>query len=222
MRSIVFGVVSMAMGLCTTLLVAPAMAQTPSVPERSAGWNDATKITALSALGVQLLMPRVFYSDPEVTVGWKARWHVSVLAPSMTLATLALLNEQVLKDELAGHRPGCSEETQGGPGCESYGMLSTPTFTAFSALGQGLGIFLVDTSKWSDGRFNVGAFAGNVAVPAVLSVVTGIGRTAGDWEEPAQVWGTAGIGLALGMGIGALYASAQRPECGYTGGLICW
>ena len=35
-------------------------------------------------------MPRVFYADPEVTVGWKARWHVSVLAPIVTSGNTAV------------------------------------------------------------------------------------------------------------------------------------
>lgn len=221
MRSSSLGVLAGAASVFVSLL-APAADAQEGPPTRSEGWKDATTITALSALGVQLLMPRVFYSDPEVTVGWKARWHVSVLAPSMTLAAIALLNEQVLKEEIGGYQPGCSDENFGVPGCTSYGMLSTHSFVAFSSLGQGLGVFLVDTAKWSGGRFNVGAFAGNVAVPAVLSVVTAVGRTSGNWEEPGQVWGTAGISLALGLGIGALYASAQRPECGYTGSLFCW
>src|SRR5688500_8691358 len=41
--------------------------------ERSDGWNRATNIMAFSSAALQVLMPRVFYSDPEVTVGWKAR-----------------------------------------------------------------------------------------------------------------------------------------------------
>jgi hypothetical protein len=36
------------------------------------------------------------------------------------------------------------------------------------------------------------------------------------------VWGTAGIGFVTGLGLGVLYAAMQRPECGYTGSLICW
>ncbi len=201
---------------------AVATAQEASVPERSDGWKTATTVTALSAIGLQVVMPRVFYADPEVVAGWKARWHVSVLAPTMTLTTLALLNEEVLKDEIGGHRPGCSEETQGEEGCTSYGMLSTHSFAAGSAFGQGLGIFLMDTLKWSQGRFNFGAFAGNTAVPGVLAVITTAGRTAGNWETSGQAWGSAGIGLLTGFGMGALYGVAQRPECGYTGSLICW
>ena len=87
--SVVLGV------LCSAV---PARADVPlepdldsvHIPERSLGWNRATNIMALSAVGLQLLMPRIFYSDPEVTVGWKARWHVSVLAPTMTLFAISM------------------------------------------------------------------------------------------------------------------------------------
>jgi hypothetical protein len=221
MKWIASGALASVLGISVALLPAPAAAQ-QAPPERSQAWDDATTILTLSAMGIELLMPRVFYADPEVTVGWKARWHASVLAPSMTLAAIALLNEQWLKEQLGGLRPGCSDENQGEPGCTDYAMLSTHAFAASSAFGQGLGIFLLDTLKWSGGRFNFGAFAMNTAVPGVLAVITTIGRSAGDWEEPGQAWGSAGIGLALGLGMGALYGSAQRPECGYSGSLICW
>ena len=192
------------------------------IPERSAGWKNATNIMALSSAGLVMIMPRVFYSDPEVTAGWKARWHLSVLAPSMTLAAATLLNEVVLKDSLAAYRPGCSEDNQGLPGCESYGSLSSPTFLAFSSFGQGTGIFLVDTFKWSGGRVNGGALVGDVAAPLILSILTAVGRGSGNWESGGQVWGTAAIGLGAGLGMGVLYALLQRPECGYSGGMICW
>jgi len=221
MRRFVSGALALAVGWSATLLTTPAAAQ-DAPPKRSEGWGTATTVMAASAMGLELLMPRTFYSDPEVTVGWKARWHVSVLAPSMTLATLALFNEVVLKDAFEGHRPGCRGSNQGGPGCASYAMLSTHSFAAFSAFGQGFGVFLVDTLKWSGGRFNFGSFTGNVMTPAVLSVITAVGRTAGDWEKAGQVWGSAGIGALLGLGMGALYSLAQRPECGYSGNLICW
>jgi hypothetical protein len=203
----------------------PAHAQDMSTPDthRSQGWKDATNILTLSSLGVQLLMPRVFYSDPEVTVGWKARWHASVLAPSMTLIATGLINEQFLKDSFEGMRPGCDEKNFGTlPECNDYGMLSTHSYLVGSALGQGLGVFLVDTIKWSGGRLNGGSLAMNVGVPAVLGVITTVGRSAGNWETGAQSFGSAGIGLVIGLGLGALYASAQRPECGYGGDLICW
>jgi hypothetical protein len=194
----------------------PARAQTVP-PERSSAWGDATTIMAISSLGLQLVMPRVFYSDPEVTAGWKGRWHVSALAPIMTLATLTLINEHHLKDSFASPRPGCDDTNTANPSCQTYGMFSSESFLAWSAFGQGTGVFLADTFKWSDGRFNPGAFTGEIAVPLVLAVVTSIGRTSGEWETGGQVWASAG-----GLGTGLLYSLMQRPECGYTGSLICW
>src|SRR6187402_493801 len=96
-------VAGLALAASLTLLAAPAPAHAQDL-ERSQGWKTATNILTLSSLGVQLLMPRVFYSDPEVTVGWKARWHVSVLAPSMTLFALSMANEAYLKDEFKSLR----------------------------------------------------------------------------------------------------------------------
>ncbi len=221
--------VGLGVAALSTALVAPrnarAQDEPPADTHRSGAWKDATNILTLSSLGVQLLMPRVFYSDPEVTVGWKARWHVSVLAPSMTLIASGLVNEQFLKKSFKGFRPGCSDAYSGMEGageCDTYGMLSTHSYLVGSALGQGLGVFLVDTVKWSGGRLNGGSLAMNVGVPAVLGVITTVGRTAGNWETGGQAWGSAGIGLAVGMGLGALYAALQRPECGYGGDLICW
>ncbi len=216
-----FRIFAVATAASIGLFSARSEAQTPP-PERSDAWSTATAVTALSAAGLQLVLPRVFYADPEVTAGWKARWHVSALAPVMTLATLTLVNEQFLKDSFAGHRPGCDETTQGTPGCTSFGMMSSPTFLAFGAFGHGLGVFIVDTTKWSDGRFNAGALFGEVGVPLVLSVITAVGRTSGNWESGGQTWGTAGIGAGIGLGVGLIYALAQRPECGYSGNLICW
>lgn len=201
------------------------------LPVRGDGWNRATNIMALSSAALQVLMPRVFYSDPEVTVGWKARWHVSVLAPSMTLFALSMANEAYLKDEFKSLRAECETDDpkeadeKGIPfdsSCTEYGLFSTQSMLAFSSLGQGLGVFLVDTIKWSGGKFNVGGFVGNVGIPLVLAVLTAVGRTAGNWETGGQVWTSAGVGVAAGLGLGVLYATAQRPECGYSGGLLCW
>jgi len=200
----------------------PARAQAQPAPiERSAAWDDATTIMALSSLGLQLVMPRVFYSDPEVTAGWKGRWHVSALAPVMTLATITLVNHHYLKDSFESPLPGC-DVNPGDPSCTTYGMFSSQSLLAWSAFGQGTGVFLGDTFKWSDGRFNAGAFTGNVAVPLVLAVITSIGRTSGNLESGGQVWASAGVGALVGLGTGVMYSLLQRPECGYTGSLICW
>lgn len=212
---------------CAVLAVAmfasvPARAQTPAPPiERSTGWDDATTIMALSSLGLQLVMPRVFYSDPEVTAGWKGRWHVSALAPIMTLATLTLVNHHYLKDSFESPLPGC-DVNPNDPSCTKFGMFSSQSLLAWSAFGQGTGVFLGDTFKWSDGRFNAGAFTGNVAVPLVLAVITSVGRTSGNLESGGQVWASAGVGALVGLGTGVMYSLMQRPECGYTGSLLCW
>jgi hypothetical protein len=208
--------------LCVTGNAAAQGMTPPAPPARSDGWNTATNILAVSSLALQAVLPRVFLSDPEVTSGWKARWHMSVLAPVMTLTTLAFLNEQVLKSGFGASQPGCTSDTQGQAGCTSYGFLSTQSFAAASALGQGAGVFLADTIRWSGGSINAGSLIGQVGVPLVLAPVTIIGRTEGNWESAGQAWGSAAIGLAIGLGVGFLYASVQRPECGYTGNLLCW
>ncbi len=206
--------------LVCLLVASPAWAQNSR--DRDENWGTVSTVSLLVGAGTELLMPRIFYSDPEATVGWKGRWHVSVLAPAMSLVGMTALNEYWLKDEFEGYRPGCNEDNQGGPGCRTYGMLSTHTFGAFAALGQGGAIFLFDMTKWSDGRFNAGSLVGHLAVPAVAATFTAIGRDAGDYEKPAQVWLGAGVGLASGFLMGMTYALMQRPECGYSGSLICW
>jgi hypothetical protein len=179
-------------------------------------------VTVGAAAAIELLMPRVFFSDPEATVGWKARWHVSQLAPVATLTVLAFANEYALKQALKDPRPGCDDTNQGGPGCESYGMLSTHAFGAGAALGHGAAVWLFDMTKWSDGRFNAGSFVGNLALPAILGTVTVVGRGAGNWETGGQIAAGGLTGLALGFLTGTMYSLMARPECGYTGNLICW
>ena len=208
--------------LAISLASKVASAADPATPDRSAGWNSATKIMSLSSTGLVMIMPRIFYSDPEVTAGWKARWHVSVLAPTMTLAAFTLLNEASLKNTIGSYRPGCNADNQTFGSCDSYGMFSSPSFLAFSSFGQGTGIFLVDSFKWSGGRVNGGAVVGDVAAPLILSVLTAVGRGSGNWETGGQVWESAGLGFGAGIGMGVLYALLQRPECGYSGGMICW
>src|SRR5512145_1038338 len=120
------------------LLFATQNASAQSAPERDSNWAKVSTVSLAIGVGTELLMPRVFYADPEVTVGWKARWHVSALASSMSLLALAALNEYTLKDGFEGYRPGCSAENKGVAGCQTYGMLSTHAFGGFAALGQGV------------------------------------------------------------------------------------
>jgi hypothetical protein len=202
----------------------PARAQVSPAPNRDQGWGVATTVTMGAAAAIELVMPRVFYSEPEATVGWKARWHVSQLAPVMTLTVLAITNETLLKQSFADPRPGC-DATNTGPAfthCDTYGMMSTHAFGAGAALGNGAAVWLFDMTKWSGGRFNAGSFVGNVALPAILGAVTVVGRGAGNWETGAQI-ATGGLtGLAFGFLSGMTYSLMARPECGYTGNLICW
>lgn len=215
----------LALSLLLVLLVigADAKAQPVSpVPDRDIPWQTVTGVTLGVAAASQLLMPRVFYSDPEVTVGWKARWHISVLAPVMTLSMLTALNEVALKDVFKGRRPDCNDSNEGLPNCTSFGMMSTHTFGSFSSLGHGAAVFLFDTFKWSGGRINGWSFAGNVAVPFGLALTTGIGRGVGNWESGGQILLGGITGLTIGFLSGMTYSLMQRPECGYTGSLFCW
>ena len=205
--------VTVALGVSAWSLSASAQ-DTP--PVQSSGWQTATTITAIGAMATVIVMPRIFYADPETTVGWKARFHVSVLAPTLTLTALTFLNEDFLKSAF-GTRGPCN-----GSACGGYETLSSHSFAAFSAFGQGTAVFIVDTVKWSNGKLNAGSLAGNVALPLVLAGITAAGRAAGNWEDTGSVLLSSGVGLVFGALTGVLYATMARPECGYSGDLICW
>jgi len=214
---------SLVVSLLVGLAAQDASAQVSPDPSRDKTWETVTSITMVAGGATELLMPRIFYADPEVTVGWKARWHVSVLAPVMTLTVLTLLNEYAIKPALQQQRPGCDDSNQGlVPHCQDYGGPSTHAFGGFAAFGHGLGVFIFDTTKWSDGRFNGGALAGHVVAPFILGGITAIGRGAGNWETTGEILEGAGLGLVFGFLSGMTYTLMQRPECGYTGSLICW
>jgi PAP2 superfamily len=200
----------------------PARAQVSPPPNRDQTWGAVSSATVGTAALLQLVMPRIFYADPETTVGWKARWHVSQLAPVMTLTVLTLASNYLVKDALTDPRPGCDATNQPGPGCNTYGMPSSHALGAFAALGNGAGVWLFDTVKWSGGRFNGASFTGDVILPLILAGVTDVGRSAGNWETTNQILVGSGVGLVVGFATGAMYALLQRPECGYTGNLICW
>ncbi len=215
---------TLAPALLVLAVSSPARAQaiTPQ-PNRDQGWGVATTVTMGTAGAMALLMPRIFYSDPEATVGWKNRWHVSQLAPVMTLAVLTLTNELLVKPAIADPRPGCDSTNVGiGPHCDTYGSPSTHAFGSFAALGQGTAVWLFDMTKWSGGRFNAGSFIGNVAIPLVLAAVTDVGRAAGNWEGGGQIAAGSIAGVAFGFLTGMTYSLMARPECGYTGNIICW
>jgi len=203
----------------------------PPAAERNTDWELASTISMVIGVSTVTLMPRVYYSDPEATVGWKARWHISQLAPALFLTAATLFLEFPLKNLIEGTRPGCTvEETEAGfngSNCESYGMVSTHSFAAWSAAGSGLGIWIGDTFIYSDSKFNAGSFIGNVVVPISAAVVTSVGRGVGPgdadpYETPEQILLGFGIGAAVGFGVGIAYAILQEPNCGYGNNVICW
>lgn len=207
-----------------TLAFAPAAAAQTPPPERSSGLQALSTVAAAVGVGAQVLTPRIYYADADSTIGWKARWHASAAAPVMTLTALTLLSEYVIKPEAKGVRPGCDDTNAGVSGCRNFGLPSTHSLAAFSALGQGTGIFLVDTFKWNDGRFSGASFALNLALPLVAAGLTAVGRVAGDpaHESAGQMLVGAGVGLGAGLLFGGGYALLQAPGCGYGAGVFCW
>lgn len=228
---ILAGVLAAALGgvlLPTTEAHAQAI---PPSAERDENWGTAATISTIIGVSTVSLMPRIYYNDPEATVGWKARWHISQLAPVMTLTAATLLVDIPIKNLAEGTRPDCTvEETESGfdgSNCESYGMPSTHSFAAWSATGAGTAIFIIDTMVHSDGEFHAGAFVGNVVVPLAASVMASVGQgVAGapdsPYEDPAQI----GIGVAAGVVTGFLtglaYSLLQEPNCGYGNNIVCW
>ncbi|MCC6527715.1 MAG: hypothetical protein IT373_34030 [Polyangiaceae bacterium] len=176
------------------------------------------------------LMPRIYYASPDATVGWKARWHISSLAPVMSMVGLTLLADGPLRNAIKAPRPDCTVDMTTaqlpGSGCESFGMLSTQSFASWGAFGGGLGIFLVDTLKYSNGEFHGGAFVGNVAVPFAAAIMTSVGRgldgSGVAHESPEQIIGGVVPGMLLGGVLGLAYSFLQEPNCGYGDTLFCW
>jgi hypothetical protein len=218
--------------LVTVLPAADAQAQVvPPAAERDENWGTVSTVAMMIGVSTVSLMPRVYYNDPEATVGWKARWHVSVLAPIMTLTALTMFVDIPIKNLGEGTRPECTvEETESGfngSNCESYGMPSAHSFAAWSATGAGVGIWVIDTFVHSEGEFHAGSFIGNVIVPLTASVFTSVARgvepgDAAPYEDAAQI----GVGVAAGVITGFLsglaYSLLQEPNCGYGNHLICW
>jgi hypothetical protein len=226
-----------AAGICGGVafgLLAPSEAAAQVVAPsavRDENWDTVSNITMVVGAATVALMPRVYYNDPDSTVGWKARWHISQLAPAMTLTVATLLVDTPIRNAIESTRPGCTlDETNVAfpdSNCESFGGPSTQAFASWSATGAGVGIFLMDTFNYSDGKFSVPAFIGNVVVPLSLSIITSIGRSVepGDaeaFEDGGQ--NVAGVfpGLGTGLVVGLIYAGLQRPNCGYGNNIFCW
>lgn len=201
---------------------------------RDGDWATVSQVSTIIGASTVFLMPRVYYSDPESTVGWKGRWHFSHFAPMMTMAAATLLVDGPIKNAVQSVRPGCSgvDPTVAGPrsNCETYGGPSTLAFASWGAFGVGTGIFLVDTIKYSKGRFHAGSFIGNVVVPLAAGVVTSVSRSVGEetgsgtlqFESDKQILAGTFIGMGSGLLVGFAYAMLQRPSCGYGNAVFCW
>ena len=226
-----------AAGICGAIaatLFSPSEAEAQVVPPsavRDENWGTVSDVTLAIGAGTAFLMPRVYYSDPAATVGWKGRWHFSVLAPAMTLTVATMLVDRPIRNAIESTRPGCTlDETNvrfPNSNCETFGGPSTHSFAAWSATGAGLGIFLVDTLEYSDGRFNVPAFIGNVMIPLTASVMTSVARGVEPegteaYEDTGQIVAGALPGFFSGLAIGFAYSMLQKPSCGYGNNVFCW
>jgi hypothetical protein len=222
-------------GSLSATFLAPreAAAQIPPIAQRDSTWGTVSNATMIAGVAIVTLMPRVYYNDPEATVGWKGRWHVSMLAPALSMTALTLLVDGPIRSAVKSPRPGCTVANTGigpgGLGCDTFDMPSTQSFAAWGATGAGTAIFLIDTLKYSNAKFHAGGFVGNVAVPLVLSVLTSAGRAAdpgGPTVFAHESVGSIVVGSLSGFATGALlgfgYSFMQRPNCGYGGHIICW
>jgi len=207
-----------------------ARAQIPPTVERDQNWDTVSTVTMLISVTSVSLMPRVYYSSPDATVGWKGRWHVSALAPIMTMTGLTLLVDMPVKDAIQSPKVGCTAEQTiddlPNSGCESFGGPSTHAYAAWGATGAGLSTFLVDTIDYSDYKLNVPSLIGNVIIPLSSSIVSSVARsTDGSGTGPestGQVVAGALSGVATGAIVGLVYSKLQEPDCGYGGYLFCW
>jgi hypothetical protein len=220
----------LAAAACVCLDESTAQAQIPPVVERDQNWDTVSNVSLGIGVGVVALMPRIYYSSPDATVGWKARYHVSMLAPAMTLTGLTMLVDGPIRGAFQKPKQGCTvEDTLAqlpNSGCESFGGPSTHAFASWGATGAGLGTFLVDTIKYSNGHFSAPSFVGNVAVPVAASIMTSVSRSADGSglgpESTGQVLAGALPGFAVGALLGVGYSLLQEPDCGYGNYLFCW
>lgn len=216
--------------LALSLVPQDANAQIAPIVERDPNWDTVSQVSMLTGVASVALMPRVYYSSPDATVGWKARWHVSSLASTMTMVGLTLLVDGPIRGAIQQPKVGCTVDQTlifaEDSGCESFGMPSTHAFASWGATGVGSGIFLVDTFEHSDGRFSVPSFIGNVGLPLTASIMTSVSRSADGRgrgpESTEQVVAGAIPGFAVGLLVGVGYAFLQEPDCGYGGALFCW
>lgn len=218
------GVLTMGLGDNT------AQAQIPPIVERDPNWDTVSSISMVIGVASVSLMPRVYYSSPDATVGWKARWHFSALAPIMSYTAATLLVDGPIREAIQSPKEGCTvDETLAqlpDSGCETFGGPSTHAFASWGAFGYGAVVWAVDTFHYSDFEFSTGSFIGNVAIPLTAAFLTSAARSADGRGLGPEGLGQVVAGSLPGLGIGALmglgYSLMQEPDCGYGGYLFCW
>jgi len=216
--------------LSLTLGESQAQAQVLPFVERDTNWDAVSSVTMMIGVTTVSLMPRVYYSSPDATVGWKARWHVSALAPIMSMTGITLLVDGPIRDAIESTKDGCSlDQTLArlpDSGCETFGGPSTHAFASWGAAGAGITIFLVDTLKYSDMKFSVPSFIGNIILPTSMAILSSVARSADGYGLGPEITGQVIAGALPGLGIGALlglgYSFMQEPNCGYGGSIVCW
>ncbi|MEM1031868.1 MAG: hypothetical protein AAGA56_00310 [Myxococcota bacterium] len=231
-KSVVAG---LSLGVAVTALgagdaYAQAQGAIPPLVERDGNWNTVSNVSLGLGVASVTLMPRVYYSSPDATVGWKARWHFSSLAPVMSMVGTTLLVDQPIKEAIQSPRPDCTVDQTlarlDGSGCETFGGPSAHAFAAWGAFGYGTTVFLVDTFRYSDAEFSAGSLVGNVLVPFAAAVMTNVARGQDGAGVAHESTGQIVAGTLPGMGIGALlglgYSMLQEPDCGYGGFVFCW
>jgi hypothetical protein len=218
---------------CTTLFEQEAEAQIPPIAERDPNWDAVSSIFMVMGVTSVTLTPRIYYSSPDATVGWKARWHFSMFAPALAMTAATVLVEVPFRDAIQSPKDGCTvgETLTELPdaGCETFGGPSTHAFASWGAFGAGSAIFLVDTFKYSGGEFggpSVGSLVGNVILPFGAAIMTSVGRSADGRGVGPEGTGQVLAGALPGLGVGALlglgYSMLQEPDCGYGGFVFCW
>jgi hypothetical protein len=220
----------LAAAACATVAEGDAHAQIRPIAERDPNWDAISSVSMVIGVTTVSLMPRVYYSSPDSTVGWKARWHFSQFAPVLAMTAASVLVEVPIRDAIQSPKEGCTvDQTLAqleGSGCETWGGPSTHSFAAWGAFGAGTSIFLVDMIKYSDLEFSVPSLIGNVAVPLTAAFMTSVSRSADGRgigpEGTGQVFAGALPGLGVGALLGFTYAMLQEPDCGYGGFVFCW
>jgi hypothetical protein len=216
--------------LCSALGEREASAQIQPVVERDENWSTVSTVSMMIGVASASLMPRIYYSSPDATVGWKARWHISALAPIMSMTAATLLVEYPIRDAIQNPKVDCSVDDTLAlipeNGCFHFGGPSTHAFASWGAFGYGTTVFLVDTIKYSDWEFHAGALVGDVVVPLGAAIVTSVARSADGSgvgpESVGQVVAGALPGAVVGALLGLGYSFLQEPDCGYGGFVFCW